>query len=161
MAIRNPADYVEKEDTRGTPLALGWHTLQIDAVKIVSTNYGRKVELAVRSVTPATAGQTMQSSGTRYGIDHDIFLGLLHAAQTPPIDDDNEAQIIAELTGRCFNAACRMQKDSDKYRELGWPKRPSAEDLASPHIRPRNATATPKPATHLHPPHYVYDDIPF
>lgn len=160
MAIRNPADYVEKEDTRGTPLALGWHTLQIDEVEIVYGNGRRKVHLAVRSVTPATAGQTLRGSAASYGIDYDIFLGLLHAAQTPPIDDDNEAQIIAELTGRCFNAACKMQKDSDKYRELGWPKRPSADDLASPHIRPRAATAAPKPAAGL-PPLPDDDDLPF
>ena len=159
MAIRSTENYVEKEGAHGTPLALGWHTLQIDSVEIVSSSYGRKVVLSVRSVTPSTAGQTMQGSGARYSVEHDIFTALLYATQIASIDDDNEAQIVAELTGRCFNAACKMQKDSDKYRELGWPKRPSAADLASPHIRPRNATAAPKPTTAaaLH----DDDDLPF
>lgn len=159
MAIRNPSEYVEKESTHSTPLALGWHTLQIDEVKIVSGNGRRKVELAVRSVTPATAGQTLRGSAASYGIDYDIFLGLLHAAQTPPIDDDDEAQIVAELTGRTFNAACKPQKNDAKYREIGWPYRPSAADLASPHIRPRNATATPKPTPAAALPDD--DDLPF
>lgn len=131
----------------------GWHVLRIKDPTVTMSNGVRRLIFTVVSVSPHSAGQDLRNC--RFSIDHKIYDALGWAARVPPHDDEDDAAIVAAVDGRILRAECKPQKNDPKYREIGWPQRPSDEDLAACDLTP---PAPPKaPASR----YTDDDDLPF
>ena len=105
----------------------GWHILRITEPTVAMSNGTRRVVFTVVSVSPHSAGQDLRNC--RFSIDHKIYDALGFATRAPAHDDEDDAAIVAALDQRVFRAQCKPQKNDAKHREIGWPYRPTDDEL--------------------------------
>ena len=133
----------------------GNHVLKITKAVIAYGNRGAQLEIEVTSVSPHSAGQTLRNQ--KFLLSHSVFTALGFAARFPPVDTDDADAVCAAALGRIFACECKPQDSNPKFRQLGWPKRPTDAELASVVAIP-----TAAPPVKASPGAYEPDDeIPF
>jgi hypothetical protein len=163
---------------RAAQLPLGWHTLQIVDAEVTYSSGRQRLRCVVKCV-----GSTAPGSSLGFRRDDKLIGGMSgtvgttwydavgYACQFPPHDPDavSDEDIRRMVLGRLIRAECKMQRDSDTYREIGFPRRPTAEQVedAKAHMdhemlafwTEMDAAPSRPPAHALAP--YADDDLPF